>query len=381
MSETPIPLLDLSRIDPEMEAELHEVFGRVLRSGRFIMGPEVESFERECAAYLQVRHAVGVSSGTDALLVALMALGVGPGDEVVCPTYTFFASAGSIWRLGARPVFVDSDPRCFTLDPAAVARRTTSRTKAIMPVHLFGQSAEMEPLLDLTKSRGIPLVEDAAQAIGAEYRGRRAGGMGALGCFSFFPSKNLGGFGDAGLVVTDDDALADRVRVLRTHGSRPKYHHAVVGGNFRIDALQAALLRVKLRQLDAATAARQRNAALYDRLLVEAGVVGPGGWLELPAVRQSRHIFNQYVIRVRPAGARDALQTFLTTHRVGTEVYYPVPMHLQLCFGSLGHTEGELPIAEAAARETLAIPIFPELREDEIRRVVAHIGAFRARAA
>jgi dTDP-4-amino-4,6-dideoxygalactose transaminase len=388
-----VPLLDLKRLDPELEAELHDAFGRVLKSGHFILGPEVEALEKECAAYCGTEHAVGVSSGTDALLVALMALGVGPGDEVICPTYTFFATAGCVHRTGARPVFVDSSPRCYNVQPEDVAAKIGPRTKAILPVHLFGQCAEMDPILEVARAHGIPVVEDAAQAIGAEYKGRRAGSMGALGCFSFFPSKNLGGLGDGGLVTTNDAALADKLRVLRAHGGKPKYHHHVVGGNFRLDALQAALLRPKLRRLDGWTAKRQANAALYTKLFLETGIAAPFGGgascgagcpscppsdapIGLPVACQSRHIHNQYVIRVRGEGRRNGLQTFLKDRKVGTEVYYPVPMHQQKCFAYLEHHAGEFPNAEAAAKESLALPIFPELTEAEIAFVVEQVAAF-----
>ncbi|MFN7976408.1 MAG: DegT/DnrJ/EryC1/StrS family aminotransferase [Acidobacteriota bacterium] len=373
-----VPLLDVRRHGEELDRELEAAFSRVLRSGQYILGPEVEALERECAAYVGSRHAVGVSSGTDALILALMALGVGAGDEVVCPTYTFFASAGSIWRLGARPALVDCDPATYNLDPRAVERAIGPRTKAIMPVHLFGQCAEMGPLLALARDRGIPIVEDAAQAIGATCPEGRAGAMGAFGCFSFYPSKNLGTLGDAGLVTTSDDALAERARILRAHGAKPKYHHHAVGGNFRIDALQAALIRVKLPRLDGWTAARQRNAALYDDLFARAGLCGRDPRVVTPARIMPRHIYNQYVIRVPGAGARDRLKASLAENGVGTEIYYPVPMHLQECFAGLGGREGDFPVSEAAARETLALPIFPELAPDEVAYVVERVAASAA---
>ena len=378
MSSPEVPLLDLRR-EPELDAALEDAFRRVLRSGRYILGPEVEALEAECASYLGVAHAVGVSSGTDALLLSLMALGVGAGDEVVCPTYTFFATAGAIWRVGARPIFVDIDPVTYNCDVSALAARITPRTRAIVAVHLFGQAADLDPILALGAAHGLPVVEDAAQALGSEYRGRRVGGHGAFGCFSFFPSKNLGALGDAGLVTTNDASLAERARVLRAHGGKPRYHHQEVGGNFRIDALQAALLRVKLPRLDGYTAARQRNAALYDALFLESGVAARGAGersLLLPAVVTSRHIFNQYVVRLPGDGQRDRLRGFLEARGIGTEVYYPVPMHEQACFAALGHVRGDFPHAEAAARQTLALPVFPGLREDEIRQVVGAILAF-----
>lgn len=387
MSETEtrtVPLLDLTRFDGDFEAEVQAIFLRVLRSGRFILGPEVEALEKECATYVGSRHAVGVSSGTDALLVAQMALGVGPGDEVICPTYSFFATAGSIWRAGARPVFVDIEPRTFNCDPEAVAAAVGPRTKAIIPVHLFGQCADMLPIRETAERHGIAIVEDAAQALGAEYQGKRAGRLGRLGCFSFFPSKNLGGFGDAGLVTTDDDELAEAIRVLRVHGGRPKYFHHVVGGNFRIDALQAALLRAKLRRLDEATRERQANAALYDDLLAETGLAaragqeGDGSPIARPVNLRDRHIFNQYVIRITEPGARDRVREHLAARGVATEVYYPVPLHLQRCFESLSYRQGEFPVAEKTAKESLALPIFPELRRDEIQYVVEQLAAFWA---
>ncbi|MCC7000010.1 MAG: DegT/DnrJ/EryC1/StrS family aminotransferase [Deltaproteobacteria bacterium] len=364
-----VPLLDLRRLAPDLKAELEDAFKRVLESGHFILGPEVDALEKECAAYLQVGHAVGVSSGTDALLIALMALGIGAGDEVVCPSYTFFATAGTIARPGARPVFVDSSPDTYNIEAAAIERALTPRTRAIMPVHLFGQCAEMDPILALAKDRHIPVIEDAAQALGSDYQGRRAGSMGELGCFSFFPSKNLGALGDAGLVTTNDAALAEKLRVLRAHGGKPKYHHSIVGGNFRIDALQAALLRPKLRRLDGWTAQRQKNAALYTELFTAAAL---GDRLGLPVVRQSRHIFNQYVIRLPGAGRRDKLQADLKQRGIGTEVYYPVPMHKQKCFSEIAGTQ-ILPVSEAAAQETLAIPVFPEWTEAELRHVAATV--------
>lgn len=386
MSVTKVPLLDLRRSAPELDAELEAAFRRVLRSGHYILGPEVEALERECAEYLGAKHAIGVSSGTDALLLALMAIDVKPGDEVICPTFTFFATAGTIWRLGARPVFVDSCPQCFNLRPDALVQKITSRTRAIMPVHLFGQTAEMEPILQLAADKGLAVIEDAAQALGAEYKHARAGTLGTFGCFSFFPSKNLGALGDAGLVVTSDDALAEKARILRSHGGKPKYHHHMVGGNFRIDALQAALIRAKLPHLEGATKQRQAHAAAYRELFIAAGLsteVGHGcscggvasapsaGQLALPAESQSRHIYNQFVVRV---AERDRLRKHLSECGVGTEVYYPVPMHMQTCFEALGHSEGDFPVAEAAARDSLALPVFPELTEAELEYVVTSVA-------
>ena len=368
---TRVPLLDLTRFDRDLEARLCETAVGVIRSGRYIMGPEVTGLEAECAEYCGCKYAIAVSSGTDALLLAMMALDLGPGDEVICPTYTFFATAGTIWRTSARPVFVDNDPETYNLDPDEVRARITDRTKAIVPVHLFGQCADMGPILDVARDRGLAVIEDAAQAIGSEYKERRAGSMGTFGCFSFFPSKNLGAFGDGGLVTCNDEALAGKARIMRTHGGKPKYYHSVVGGNFRMDALQAALVRVKLPYLDGWTAARQRNADVYDRLFAKVEGVSR------PVRRESRHIFNQYVIRVS-AGRRDALKKHLNDHGIGAEVYYPVPMHVQECFASLGHEPGEFPHAELAAAETLAVPIFPELTGEEIETVVAEVEAFLA---
>lgn len=377
-----VPLLDLRRVDPALDEELSGAFQRVLKSGHYILGPEVDALEQECARYIGTKHALGVSSGTDALLLAFMALGIGTGDEVVCPTFTFFATAGCIWRTGAKPVFVDSGLADFNCSAAEIEQKLTARTRAIVPVHLFGRCAEMEPILELAKKHGIPVVEDAAQALGSTLSGHAAGASGDVGAFSFFPSKNLGGFGDAGLVTTNDDEIADRMRTLRAHGAKRKYHHEFVGGNFRIDALQAALLRPKLRRLDGWTDARQRNAALYSQLLKDAGLAEPNtgqheGRIALlyPAAEPGRHIFNQYVLRVM-GGRRDDLRAFLGQRGIGTEVYYPVPMHLQKCFASLGHAEGDFPLAERASREALALPIFPELTETELRYVVEQVRAF-----
>lgn len=375
---TPVPLLDLNAQHESIRPAIDAAIRRVIDSGHFILGPEVESFEREVAAYCGARFAIGVSSGTDALLVSLMACGVGPGDEVITPTYTFFATAGCIARLGARPVFADIDPLTYNIDPADAAARLTPRTKAIIPVHLYGQTAEMKPIVELAQAQGVVVIEDAAQAIGAAYQGARAGAIGQLGCLSFFPSKNLGALGDGGMVLSDDERLADRVRLLRTHGYRPKYYNSVVGGNFRLDALQAAVLRVKLERLEAWIAARQRNAALYRQLLVEAGIaVEAGEPLEhgvvvLPhAASTGRHVYNQFVIR---SSSRDALRRELEARRIGTEIYYPVPMHLQTCFAELGYRPGDFPRAEAAAAQTLALPIYPELSETQIERVVEAVA-------
>jgi dTDP-4-amino-4,6-dideoxygalactose transaminase len=373
MAET-IPMLDLraqyAQIKPEVDAALE----RVVASTHFINGPEVEPFEQELARYCQARHAIGVSSGSDALIVCLMALGIGPGDEVITTPYTFFATVGAIVRLGATPVFVDIDPVTFNIDPAGIAAKITPRTRAIMPVHLFGQCADMDPILAVAKKHHLAVIEDAAQAIGAEYKGRRAGSMGTVGCYSFFPSKNLGCFGDGGAVVTSDPALADKIRLLRGHGSHPKYYHRIVGGNFRLDTIHAAVLRVKLPYLDGWTAARQQGAAYYAASLAKLGLAG--GLVQVPKTVQSRHIFNQYVVRpVDREGVRDHLKK----EHVTTEVYYPCPMHLQECFANLGHRVGEFPESEVAARTTLALPMYPEMsgaqRDRVVRAIAGHYEA------
>ncbi|MBI2389024.1 MAG: DegT/DnrJ/EryC1/StrS family aminotransferase [Deltaproteobacteria bacterium] len=381
-----VPLLDLRR-DTSLDAQLEAAFRRVLQSGHYILGPEAEAFERACADYVGARFALGVSSGTDALLLALMAAGVGPGDEVICPTFTFFATAGTIARLGAKPVFVDIRPCCFNADAAAIEEKLSARTKAVVPVHLFGQCAEMQPIRRLCQERGVFVLEDAAQAFGATTEEGRAGALGHAAAFSFFPSKNLGAFGDAGLVTTDDAALAERMSLLRTHGAKPKYFHAAVGGNFRIDALQSALLAVKLPHLDGWTDRRQKNASLYRDLFSAYGwaATPPRCWeaaprpdapILLPPHCRGRHIYNQFVIRVPGEGRRDALRAHLAERGVGTEVYYPVAMHQQACFASLSPDDRQFPEATLACRETVALPIFPELTEAEIDRVVSAIKEF-----
>ncbi len=363
MSAAPVPLLDLKAQYATIRSEVQVAMDRVVESQHFILGPEVEALEHEVAAYAQCAHGVGVSSGTDALLVALMAIDLQPGDEVITTAYSFFATAGAVARLGARPVFVDIEPQTYNINPAQIAAAITPRTRAIIPVHLYGQMADMDQIMAVAVHHGLVVIEDAAQAIGAEQHGRRAGSIGHMGCFSFFPSKNLGGFGDGGMVTTNDPNLADRLALLRGHGARPKYHHQFIGGNFRLDALQAAVLRVKLRYLDGWIAGRQRNAALYRRLLAAAG--GP---VAAPAERpDGRHIYNQFVVRT---SQRDPLMARLRAHAIGHEVYYPVPLHLQECFADLGYRTGDLPESEAAARETLALPIYPELRADQIEQVV-----------
>ena len=374
MDNTPIPTLDLQAQYAQIKPEVDAALMRVVASQHFINGPDVEALEREIADYCQVKHCIGVSSGSDALLVALMALNVGPGDEVITTPYTFFATAGAIARLGARPEFVDIDPASFNIDPRGIADKVTSRTRAIMPVHLFGQCADMNPILEIARRHHLAVIEDAAQAIGAEYQGRRAGSMGTFGCYSFFPSKNLGCFGDGGAVVTNDAALANQVRLLRGHGSNPKYYHKLLGGNFRLDTIHAAVLRVKLPLLDSWTAQRQEAAAHYTSLFAGRGL---GNWIQTPPVVQSRHIFNQFVVRL---DERDGLREYLKKHKIGCEVYYPLPMHLQECFAGLGHKQGEFPESEQAALTSLALPMFPELTAQQRERVVdAVAGYFEAR--
>jgi dTDP-4-amino-4,6-dideoxygalactose transaminase len=366
-----VPLLDLQAQYQPIRDEILAAMTRVADSQRFIMGPEIDALEHELAAMLGIRHAIAVSSGTDALLLALMALDVKAGDDVITPTYSFFATAGCVSRLGARPVLVDIDPVTFNIDVSQAIAAITPRTKAIMPVHLFGQSADLAPILDAAGRAGIAVVEDAAQAIGATYHATPVGGIGAFGCFSFFPSKNLGAFGDAGLVTTNDDTLAGRARLLRTHGMRPKYYHHVVGANFRMDALQAAILRVKAPHLPAWTDARRANAATYRDLF---GAADLDGRVTLPVEASGcRHIYNQFVVRTPE---RDALKSHLDAEGIGNEIYYPVPFHLQPCFADLGYAAGAFPHAERAAAESLAIPIYGELTRAQQERVVSAIGSF-----
>src|SRR5580692_6167555 len=384
---TNVPLLDLKAQYAQIRAEVMPIIEEVCASQRFILGENVLALEAEVAAYCASSAGVGVSSGTDALLLALMALGIGPGDEVITSPFTFFATAGTIARLGARPVFCDIDAVSFNLAPQAVDefikreceakdgqlinRRTGGRVKALMPVHLYGQAADMDPLMAIAKRHRLKVIENAAQAIGTEYKGVRVGSIGDIGCFSFFPSKNLGAFGDAGLCTANDAVLAESMRVLRVHGGKPKYFHALIGGNFRIDELQAAVLRVKLKYLDRWTEGRQRNAAFYDTAFGQAGL---GEKLATPsAPPEGRHIFNQYIVRVQK---RDALKDFLGKRGVGTEIYYPVPLHLQKCFEYLQHRAGDFLESERAALETLALPIYPELEPAQLKHVVAAIAEF-----
>jgi dTDP-4-amino-4,6-dideoxygalactose transaminase len=363
-------LLDLHAQYAPLRQDLLNAVTRVCDSQRFIGGPEVEGLERELSDTLGYRHAIGLSSGTDAILAALMALGIGSGDEVITPTYSFFATAGCVSRTGATPVLVDSEPDTFNIDVPQALAAITPRTKAIIPVHLFGQAAELKPIVDEAHRRGIAVIEDAAQAIGCEYHGQAVGTWGAIGCFSFFPSKNLGAFGDAGFVTATDPAMAKKLRLIRTHGMEPKYYHHMVGANFRIDAIQAAVLRVKLPHLAGWSAGRRANAARYRLLFADAGL----GDVRLPIEAPNRtHIYNQFVIRVPD---RDRLKAHLDGAGVGTEVYYPVPFHLQECFKDLGYRKGAFPIAEAAANDSLALPIYPELTEAQQFAVVNAIRTF-----
>lgn len=365
-----VPLLDLTAQYASIRQDVRAAIDRVCDSQRFILGPEVSALEQEVARFCETRAAVGVSSGTDALLAALMALNVGPGDEVVTSPYSFFATAGVIARLHARAVFVDIEPKTFNIDPRGVRERINGRTRAVMPVHLFGRCADDAAIVEAAGA--IPVIEDAAQAIGArDAQGRSAGSVGAMGCLSFFPSKNLGGFGDGGMILTNDAELAEKLRILRVHGSKPKYFHHIVGGNFRLDAIQAAVLRVKLKHLAAWTQGRRRNADRYRALFTEAGCLE---WVRLPEDAPG-HIYNQFVIRVP---RRDALREHLKENGVETEIYYPVPLHLQECFRDLGYKDGDFPHSEAAARDSLAIPIYPELSEEQQAQVVGRIRDFFA---
>jgi dTDP-4-amino-4,6-dideoxygalactose transaminase len=362
----PVPLLDLKKQYASIRDEARRITDEVYESQMFILGPRVAAFEKAVAVYAGVKHAVGMSSGTDAQLAAMMALGIGPGDEVLTSPYTFFSSAGAVSRLGARPVFCDIDPVTFNVDPAKLEKAITPRTKALQPVHLYGQCADMDPILDVAKRKGLPVIEDACQSLGASYGGKKAGAMGTFGCYSFFPSKNLGGFGDGGMVTTNDDALAEALRALRMHGETSRYHHKLVGGNFRLDALQAAILHVKLPHLDSWSEARRQNAGEIERLYLDfGGRPYANGGLAFPREAKGRfHVFNQFVVRVG-RGRRDALKERLAERQIGHAIYYPVPLHLQECFAPLGGRIGDFPEAEKAAQETLAIPVFPELTAEQ----------------
>ena len=382
-----VPLLDLKAQYRDLKGPIMKVIEEVCDTQYFVMGPNVKKLEERIAEYSDCRHGIGVSSGTDALLVALMALEVGPGDAVITTPYTFFATGGTISRLGARPIFCDIDPLTYNIDPVAVAATIENHcelrdgalvhesgdvVKALMPVHLYGQTADMPALLKIANEYGLPVVEDAAQSIGSEYvDGKRAGSAGTIGCFSFFPSKNLGAFGDGGMCTSNNDDLAERMSILRLHGGKPKYYHSVVGGNFRLDAMQAAILDVKLNHLDDWHAGRQANAAYYDEAFDRAGL---GSAVSTPGLHTGkRHIYNQYVIRVE---RRDELRQHLADSNIGTEIYYPVPLHLQECFADLGYGRGDCPESEKAADETLAIPIYSELTDDQKAYVVDRIADF-----
>ena len=372
-----VPLLDLKAQYNSIREEILKVTQEVYESQYFILGPRVEVLEKEIAEYCSSKHAIGVSSGTDALLISLIAADIGPEDIVITTPYTFFATAGSIARTGAVPVFVDIDPDTYNISTrgvestvAAMTDDQRSRLKAIMPVHLYGQCADMDPILKIAEKHDLVVIEDAAQAIGAEYKGKRAGSIGDFGCFSFFPSKNLGAFGDGGIVTTNSDELYEKLKIVRVHGSYPKYYHKVIGGNFRLDALQAAIVSVKLKYLDGWTAARQGNANRYRELFAIAGLDN----VKLPVESQQRHIYNQFIISVPEK--RDDLRLFLQEAGIGTEVYYPVAMHLQECFSYLNYKKGDFPISEHAASYTLALPIYPELTEDQQGYVVEKIKEF-----
>lgn len=367
-----VPLLDLTEQNKALRPEIEAAIGRVLDTNAFILGGEVKALEDELAEYCGTKYAIGCASGSDALLLALMALDIATGDEVITTPYSFFATVSAITRLGAIPVFVDIDPETYNLDVSQIESKITERTKAIQPVHLYGQCADMAALREVSRNHGIPLVEDAAQAIGAEENGVRAGAMSEIGCFSFYPSKNLGGMGDGGFMTTDDDELADKLFALRVHGSRERYYHKWVGLNSRLDGFQGAVLRVKLPHLESWSEKRKANAERYRQLFTNAGLAEEIG---LPIERAKvRHIYNQFVIRV--PNRRDQLRAFLTENGIGTDIYYPVPLHLQECFQYVGYKEGDLPESEKASRETLALPIYPELSSDQQEYVVSTIGEF-----
>lgn len=373
-----VPLLDLTGQYQAIKKEVLSKITDICETQHFILGPEVEGLERDIADYCAAKYAVGVSSGTDALLIALMASNIGPGDRVLTSPYTFFATAGAVSRLGALPVFADIDRGTYNLSPASVRQvlenmpaATRKSVKAIVPVHLYGQCADMSAILPLAKEFGLTVIEDAAQAIGAYHGGRPAGSMGEFGCFSFFPSKNLGAFGDGGMVTTDSLSRYERLKILRVHGGHPKYYHKTIGGNFRLDALQAAIVAIKLKYLDGWTRKRQENAGTYRRLFKAAGL---DGVVTLPEERESRHVYNQFVVRVQEK--RDELRGYLSDAGIGVEIYYPVPLHLQECFSYLGYQRGDFPESEQAADQSLALPIFPELTSPQLQEVVDTFGRF-----
>jgi dTDP-4-amino-4,6-dideoxygalactose transaminase len=381
-------LLDLKLQYKSLKKELDEALINVAESQYFILGPEVEKMEKAFCEYLNCKYAVGISSGTDALLIALMAIDLKPGDEVIVPAYSFFATAGVVSRLNGVPVFVDVDPVTFNIEPREVEKKITKKTKAVIPVHLYGQSAEMDAIMNIAKRNNIVVIEDAAQAIGVQYKdGNAAGTVGDIGCYSFFPSKNLGCFGDGGLVVTNDESLAAKLKILRMHGAEPKYHHKIIGGNFRLDAIQAAIISIKLPYLEQWSQKRRDNASLYSSLFKAKGLAEEEGKIKfdnknkvlLPKAvyknsgLKNYHIYNQYIIRVNN---RDSLRTFLTGNKIGTEIYYPVPFHLQECFNNLGYKKGDFPVSESAANTSLALPIYPELTKEQITFVVENIKEF-----
>ncbi len=380
MISKPIPMVDLISQYATIKDEIHAALDQVLDSQQFILGPEVEALEKELAEYCLCAYAFGVSSGTDALLLALMAVGVKPGDEVITTPYSFFATSGSIVRLGGVPIYVDIDPATFNINADQIEPRITNNTKAILPVHLAGQVADMDPIMKLAKRYGLYVIEDACQAIGADYKGRRAGSIGDIGCFSFFPSKNLGGYGDSGLITCNNAELAEKCSLLRNHGMRPKYHNRLIGGNFRMDAIQAAVLRVKFRHLEDWTETRRQHAGLYEKLFTQHEInvklvefdLKPG--IVLPVETSvGRHIYHLYMIRTK---YRDELSSYLKNHGIANEIYYPIPLHLQECFKEMGYTPGDYPHSESASKETLALPIYPELTEDMLVRIVGTIAEF-----
>src|SRR3990172_12194957 len=385
-----VPLLDLKPQYNSLKKELNEALLRVAESQYFILGPEVEKMEKDFCSYLKCEHATGVSSGTDALLVALMAIDIQPGDEVIVPSYSFFATAGVVARLNAKPVFTDVDPVSFNINPADFEKKISSKTKAVIPVHLYGQSCDMDAVMEIARKNNIKVIEDAAQAIGVQYKdGRYVGTIGDIGCFSFFPSKNLGCFGDGGLVTTNDNKLGEKLRILRVHGGEPKYYHKIIGGNFRLDALQAAILSVKLPHLDSWSEKRRANAETYTKIFVDRGLAAEEGktsfddknkvllpkavYKNKAAAVKNYHIYNQYIIRVEK---RDDLRKYLAEKEIGTEIYYPVPFHMQECFAYLGNKPGDFPFAEQAANTSIALPIYPELSIEQLTFVVDTITEF-----
>jgi dTDP-4-amino-4,6-dideoxygalactose transaminase len=368
-----VPLCDLQTQYAQLQPQLESALARVLASGQVILGPEVRAFEDEVSAYCGASHGIGCGSGTDALSLALHALEIGPGDEVILPSFTFFATAGSVCRTGARPVFADIDPQTFNVDPTQVENKITPRTRALLVVHLFGQCADMTPLWQIAERHRLPIIEDAAQALGSEYQDKRAGSLGAIGCLSFYPTKNLGAYGDAGMVVTSDAHWAERMSCLRVHGMEPKYFHKYIGWNARIDALQACMLRVKLPHLDGWIEQRQEAGRRYDDLIEEEHL---SQFLDRPVVKaHRRHTFNQYVVRVG-RGQRDSLVRHLKAEGIGCEIYYPMPLHMQECLAYLGYHEGDFPCSEEASRCVLALPMFPEITEQQQRRVIGSCVAF-----